>query len=209
MWGRSRDRRSPRPRARATATSTSGNGSKNYPHPSPLPQGAREQARREIHPSPHPPTAMGGGASTEDHVKRAFLLLTVLVAACGPTARSTDSSAPGQPATSAQSNRTLNIVMRVEPPDILAGAVDRSAIHKPLFTATLGGWDRFDEPYPVLAQAVPQLNTETWRVFPDGHMETVYKLRPGLTWHDGHPLTADDFAFTRPAELYVVESGIE
>ena len=72
-----------------------------------------------------------------------------------------------------------------------------------------GRWDRFDEPYPVLAQAVPQLNTETWRVFPDSRMETTYKLRPGLTWHDGHPLTADDSAFTRPAELYVVESGIE
>src|SRR6266568_938870 len=40
-------------------------------------------------------------------------------------------------------------------------------------------------------------------------MESKYTLRPGLTWHDGHPLTADDFAFTRPAELYVVESGIE
>src|SRR5205823_10748150 len=32
-------------------------------------------------------------------------------------------------------------------------------------------------------------------VFPDGMMETTYRLRGGLAWHDGLPLTADDFAF--------------
>src|SRR5436853_6715655 len=26
-------------------------------------------------------------------------------------------------------------------------------------------------------------------------METTYKLKPDLTWHDGKPLTADDFVF--------------
>src|SRR5439155_17572422 len=36
---------------------------------------------------------------------------------------------------------------------------------------------------------------ESWQVFPDGRMETTYKLRPNLTWHDGTPLTAADFVF--------------
>jgi len=43
----------------------------------------------------------------------------------------------------------------------------------------------------------PQLNTDTWRVFPDGTMETTYRLRQGLTWHDGQPLEAGDFVFAR------------
>jgi peptide/nickel transport system substrate-binding protein len=30
-------------------------------------------------------------------------------------------------------------------------------------------------------------------------METTYTLRPGLTWHDGQPLTADDFVFATRA----------
>ena len=30
-------------------------------------------------------------------------------------------------------------------------------------------------------------------MFPDGRMETVYRLKPGLTWHDGTELSADDF----------------
>ena len=47
-------------------------------------------------------------------------------------------------------------------------------------------------PVPYLATALPQLETDTWRVLPDGRMETTFVLRPGLTWHDGEPLTAED-----------------
>ena len=35
---------------------------------------------------------------------------------------------------------------------------------------------------------------ESWTVSPDGLVWT-FKLRPGLVWSDGAPLTADDFAF--------------
>src|SRR5439155_19119250 len=47
----------------------------------------------------------------------------------------------------------------------------------------------------LLADALPQLNTDTWRLFPDGRMETLYRLKSGLTWHDGTPLSAEDFVF--------------
>jgi peptide/nickel transport system substrate-binding protein len=50
-------------------------------------------------------------------------------------------------------------------------------------------------PHPYLAEQLPQLNSESWRVFPDGRMETTYRLRPGLSWHDGRELTGDDFVF--------------
>lgn len=50
-------------------------------------------------------------------------------------------------------------------------------------------------PSPYLAEALPQLDTDSWRVFPDGRMETTYRLKPNLTWHDGTPLSAEDFAF--------------
>src|SRR5207244_52796 len=48
---------------------------------------------------------------------------------------------------------------------------------------------------PYLAATLPQVGTDTWRVFPDGRMEVTYQLKAGLTWHDGQPLTAEDFAF--------------
>jgi len=136
-------------------------------------------------------------------------LILASLAACAPAPRAVGPDGPERaPSVAAQPARTLNVIMRVEPPDMMSGAVDRSAIHKPLFAATLGAWDLQDSPYPVLAQAVPQLNTDTWRVFADGRMETVYRLRPGLTWHDGAPLSAEDFVFTRRAELARVEWGI-
>jgi peptide/nickel transport system substrate-binding protein len=49
---------------------------------------------------------------------------------------------------------------------------------------------------PELAEAVPALENGNWVVFPDGRMETHYKLRPGRQWHDGTPFTAEDLVFT-------------
>ncbi len=49
---------------------------------------------------------------------------------------------------------------------------------------------------PVLAESVPSLENGLWHVFPDGRMETTWKLRPGLQWHDGVAFTAEDVAFT-------------
>jgi len=65
-----------------------------------------------------------------------------------------------------------------------------------IFNATLVMADERGQPMPYLAEALPQLNTDTWKILPDGTMETVYRLRPNLTWHDGQPLTADDFTFS-------------
>jgi peptide/nickel transport system substrate-binding protein len=64
-----------------------------------------------------------------------------------------------------------------------------------VLNANLSFVDERGQAQPYLSAALPQLNTETWRVFPDGRMETTYHLKPNLTWHDGQPLTAEDFAF--------------
>jgi peptide/nickel transport system substrate-binding protein len=64
------------------------------------------------------------------------------------------------------------------------------------FNALLDLYDGNDQPQPYLAEALPVLNTDTWQVFPDGTMETRYRLKPNLVWHDGTPLTAHDFVFT-------------
>jgi len=55
--------------------------------------------------------------------------------------------------------------------------------------------DVHENTHPQLAEALPQFGTDTWKVFPDGRMETTHRLRPNLTWHDGAPLTPEDFAF--------------
>jgi peptide/nickel transport system substrate-binding protein len=64
-----------------------------------------------------------------------------------------------------------------------------------LFNAELDIEDGRATVHPYVAESLPQLNSDSWRVFPDGRMETTYRLKPNLTWHDGTPLAADDFAF--------------
>jgi len=64
------------------------------------------------------------------------------------------------------------------------------------FNAFLDLYDGQGRPVPYMAEALPQLNTDSWKVNADGTMETRYHLKPNLVWHDGVPVTADDFAFT-------------
>lgn len=64
-----------------------------------------------------------------------------------------------------------------------------------VLNARLAFKDERGLPRPFLAQAIPELASGGWRVFPDGKMETTYPLRPSLTWHDGQPLTAADWVF--------------
>src|SRR5207245_7526134 len=53
---------------------------------------------------------------------------------------------------------------------------------------------------PILADKVPSVENGLWKSFPDGRMETTWHLRPGITWHDGTPFTANDLVFTAMVE---------
>jgi peptide/nickel transport system substrate-binding protein len=52
---------------------------------------------------------------------------------------------------------------------------------------------------PRLAEAVPTTDNGLWRVFPDGRMETTWKIRSNARWHDGTPFTTEDLLFTAQA----------
>jgi len=141
------------------------------------------------------------------------VLLGLVSAACTP-------GTPGGPAQSGppasggsgpdQSVR-LAMVIRDEPQTLThklrVGITLTEA--KRLFNAGLAIYDEGQRPHPYLAEALPQLNSDSWRVLPDGRMETTYRLRPNLTWHDGTTLSAEDFVlawrvYTNPGELPLV-----
>jgi peptide/nickel transport system substrate-binding protein len=46
---------------------------------------------------------------------------------------------------------------------------------------------------PELAVSVPSVENGDWRINPDGTMEQTWTIRPNARWHDGQPVTADDF----------------
>jgi peptide/nickel transport system substrate-binding protein len=52
------------------------------------------------------------------------------------------------------------------------------------------------ERVPILAEELPSVKKGTWKIdMQKKTMVTVYKLRPGLKWHDGKPYTSRDFEF--------------
>jgi peptide/nickel transport system substrate-binding protein len=62
-----------------------------------------------------------------------------------------------------------------------------------LFYEPLAGWDAEGNLRPILAEAIP--GREDGTLAADGKSVT-WKLKKGVTWHDGKPFTADDVVFT-------------
>jgi len=134
-------------------------------------------------------------------VRYSSLILTavLLVAGCAPGVSSprADEQSPAAPAI----QRALVSVDAGENPDYATRQLTRasgglfSSQARDLFNADLVFKDERGLPHPFLAEALPELNTSSWQVFPDGKMELTYRLKPNLTWQDGQPLTAEDFVF--------------
>src|SRR5438128_2369462 len=124
-----------------------------------------------------------------------MIALAVLAACSSTPTGSSDSSVPG--AAPARQPKTLIFGVRYELTDIVPKITTGTSSDgmKRLFTASLAYMDGAGVIKPYLAEALPSPNTDSWQVFPDGRMETTYKLRPNLTWHDGTPITAGDFVF--------------
>lgn len=49
---------------------------------------------------------------------------------------------------------------------------------------------------PQLAEVLPTTENGLWVLLPDGRMETTWKIRPNVVWHDGTPFTTQDLLFT-------------
>src|SRR5262245_36533465 len=141
-----------------------------------------------------------GGTSVRRSSVMAMLSLSmVLAVGCAPSRTPAESGASGPAQGTPAPQKTLVIAQRGEPPTLAARSLVTQGsgllIPDRFFNATLDIWDLNQVSRPQLVEALPELNTDTWRLFPDGRMETSYTLRPNLTWHDGTPLTSDDFVF--------------
>jgi peptide/nickel transport system substrate-binding protein len=62
-----------------------------------------------------------------------------------------------------------------------------------LFYEPLATWDRDGSMYPVLAAEIPSL--ANGGVARDG-LSVTWRLKRGVSWHDGEPFTADDVVFS-------------
>ncbi len=131
-----------------------------------------------------------------------LLGLTVLVGACSSTGPSAPRTGSEQPQAAPSARKSLAIALGGEPEYILmanlgggggTGTISqnfRLAVHQQLVT-----YDDRGSILPMLASEVPSQGDGSWVVRPDGTMQTTYRLRRDVVWHDGAPLTARDFVF--------------
>src|SRR5437764_3452915 len=144
-----------------------------------------------------PPSSRVGGASGGGAImnlrRTIFALLSlVTVAACAPQVEPGRSSgAQPDPAAPSKANKTLTVVIQAEPVAFIRnlhvgiqGDVGREAQY--VMHDTLDAEMEFEVYIPQLAQELPSIEKGTWRVNPDGSMDTIWKLRPTVKWHAGH-----------------------
>src|SRR5688572_17101482 len=131
---------------------------------------------------------------------KAFLaLLGTICALIGCTGRPAPAPNPGTSAPpQAAAPKTLTIAVRGEPQYLVFNFGGRSlggigaaslslAVHQGLAV-----YDERNVQHPMLAAELPSRERGTWIVRPDGTMQTTYRLRPNITWHDGTPHTTRD-----------------
>ncbi len=91
------------------------------------------------------------------------------------------------------------VAIRVEPTTLATRPLQTAGVGRDLpirmFNGQMAMLDAQGASRPYLIEAIPQLNTDSWRLLPDGRMETTYKLRPNVLWQDGTPLASEDFVF--------------
>jgi peptide/nickel transport system substrate-binding protein len=131
----------------------------------------------------------------------AVLLIVFVVGftACAAPSRGTateDGTAPQQPSTP----KRIVVVAQDDPPVLARRATTANSPGldgiENLYNPGLSGLDRQGRPVPILVEDVPTIANGLWKVLPDGRMETHWRLRPGVSWHDGTPMTAQDVLFS-------------
>jgi peptide/nickel transport system substrate-binding protein len=136
------------------------------------------------------------------HFQLIFLALLVVVVGCGKPSAPAPSVGhplpaplvarcePGQP------GGRLTLVMP-SPPRTFNPLLALDAASDEVVRLIFGSLVNLD----LTTQEVEPGLAESWSVEPDGKTWT-FKLRPGVRWSDGHPLTADDVVFTWNEVMY-------
>ena len=129
-----------------------------------------------------------------------LLAVALSLAACAaPAARLATDASPRGPERPAAPKRIVASIMD-EPPVLSSQLGPPSArgldAVEELVHAGMATIDRQGMLRPQLAEAAPSIENGLWRVLPDGRMETTWRIKPDARWHDGTPVTAEDFRFT-------------
>lgn len=136
------------------------------------------------------------------------LVIALIAMACSPAAAPARPAAPVGQTSSAYDARSapqrpITIAFATEPasmePSFGQGSGNRD--FSALTSAFLAYLTPQQQPMPYLAEELPSIERGSWKLLPDGRMETTYRLKKTPTWHDGQPVTAHDFVFGHQMHL--------
>src|SRR5436190_10427491 len=130
-------------------------------------------------------------------------LLWVLLLACTACAPQTPGATQGRDTERPRAGtvKHVNAAMMGEPTSLVARfnstqiSLPGAGTLEQLVNGTMLEVEGTGKLQPQIADAVPTLENGLWKLLPDGRMETSWRIRPSARWHDGTPLTADDFVF--------------
>jgi peptide/nickel transport system substrate-binding protein len=135
-----------------------------------------------------------------------LLLLLLAVVACGAPQRTADQRSPGDTrAGTSASTGTKRFVAAIRgfpktvSPNIdAAGAGSTAGLREvgQLVNVGMTTSGRDGRIVARMAETPPTIENGLWKLFPDGRMETTWKIRQGAMWQDGTPFTSDDLIFT-------------
>jgi len=140
-----------------------------------------------------------------------FVLGAVITSSCAaPSSRgSPEPSTTGTDASAAPSTPRPGSILRMalgaQPESLAAKFTSGSstAYHElsNIFNSFIALYDPSDSLRPMLVRQIPTQDNGDWVVNADGTMLTTYRLRENARWHDGAPVTAEDFVFAY--EIYI------
>jgi len=135
----------------------------------------------------------------------ALAFVVMMISACGPQAVGQSGPSSGADSSQPRTRKVLTIAVQREPTSFhtsITGSASPTAggasnaeliVHDGLYYES-----ELEQYEPLIATELPSIERGTWRVFPDGRMETIWRIRPNVKWHDGVSFTSADlvFAFT-------------
>ena len=146
--------------------------------------------------------------------RKLYALLAVLVLAsmvmsgCAPAATATSAPAPASTSAPAPTSapaatsapKVITIAYSQEPDNVTGeySNMTYSVWLDQIVMAGLGTWDAKDQFVPELAAEIP--SAANGDVSADG-LTITWKLKPGLKWSDGQPLTSKDVVFTWQSQI--------
>ena len=143
-----------------------------------------------------------------------MLVLALMVSACAPATGPGVSDTRSQPPAARKQivasifSQPAGLHQELTNPTPSSGSVPGLSELYTLLNGAISYLDTDNVRQAWFVEAIPTVENGLWQVFPDGRMETAWRLKPGIKWHDGVPMTADDLRFTvdvyREREIEIV-----